>query len=438
MKKKIILSLVALIMSGAAMVKTYAQNEAPGKPQSKPIALTGATIHQGNGEVITNGTLVFDKGIITAIGGSEIAFDRNATEVVDLAGKHIFPGTIAMSSTLGIQEIASVRATLDFAEVGDVNPHVRSLIAYNTDSEVIPTVRSSGVLMAQATPQGGLFSGTSSVFNLDGWNWEDAVLKKDDGIWLNWPSYLVRSYNRTDFTVTVKQNEGRQRVVDLIKSTLVEAKAYHEISSTSPVNLRLASLKGLFDGSQNLYIRANYAKDIIESVKLMKDLGVKKIVICEAEESYKVASFLADEKIPVVLNKIHRLPSRPDDDVFLPYKIPGILHQAGVLVAISYGNDYWGLRNLNYQAGTASGFGAIDPEEALQFVALNPAKILGIDQNVGSLEKGKLATLIVTSGDALDMRSNIVERAFIKGADVNLDDKQRKLYSKYKEKYGQE
>lgn len=438
MKKKIILSLVALIMSGAAMVKTYAQNEAPGKPQSKPIALTGATIHQGNGEVITNGTLVFDKGIITAIGGAEIQYDRDGMEVVDLAGKHIFPGTIAMSSTLGIQEIASVRATLDFAEVGDINPHVRSLIAYNTDSEVIPTVRSSGVLMAQATPQGGLFSGTSSVFNLDGWNWEDAVLKKDDGIWLNWPAYLLRSYNRTDFTITVKRNEGRQKVLDLIKSTMVEARAYHEISNPSPVNLRLASLKGLFDGTQNLYIRANYAKDIIESVKMMKDLGVKKIVICEAEESYKVASFLADEKIPVVLNKIHRLPSRPDDDVFLPYKIPGILHQAGVLVAISYGNDYWGLRNLNYQAGTASGFGAIDPEEALQFVALNPAKILGIDQNVGSLEKGKLATLIVTSGDALDMRSNIIERAFIKGADVNLDDKQWKLYSKYKEKYGQE
>lgn len=438
MKKKIIYSLVALFLSGQTAVTTFAQNEAPGKPQTKPIALIGATIHTGNGAVIDNGTLVFENGVITAVGGTEINIDRNNSEVINLTGKHVFPGTIAMSSTLGIQEIAAVRATLDFAEVGDINPHVRSLIAYNTDSEVIPTVRSSGVLMAQATPQGGLFSGTSSVFNLDGWNWEDAVLKEDDGIWLNWPAYLIRSYNRADFTVTVKRNEGRQKVVNLIKSTLTEAKAYHEISNSSPVNLRLASLKGLFDGSQNLYIRANYAKDIIESVKLMKDLGVKNVVICGAEEAYKVAAFLAEEKVPVVLDRVHRLPSRPDDDVYLPYKIPGILHEAGVLVALSYGNDYWGLRNLNYQAGTAVGFSNISSEEALKFVALNPAKILGIDHQVGTLEKGKLATLIITTGDSMDMRSNVVEKAYIKGAEVNLNDKQRKLFTKYKDKYGQD
>lgn len=438
MKKKIIYPFVALLWVLMPFVRAYAQNEAPGKPQSKPVALTGATIHTGNGQTITDGVIVFDKGVITAVGDAATVYDKNNTEVVNLSGKHIFPGTIAMSTTLGIQEIASVRATLDFAEVGDINPHVRSLIAYSTDSEVIPTVRSSGVLVAQSVPQGGLFSGTSSVFNLDGWNWEDAVLKKDDGVWLNWPPFLARSVNRADFSVTIKRNEGRQAVIDLIKSTLTAAKAYHATQNNSPVNLRLEALGGLFEGTQNLYIRAHYAKDIIESVRLLKDLGVKNVVICGGEEAYKVAAFLAEEKVPVVLNELHRLPSKADDDVYLPYKIPGILHKAGVIVALSYGSEWWRVRNLNYQAGTASGFSNVPAEEALKFITLNPAKILGIEKQVGTLEKGKMATLIVTEGDAMDMRFNKVESAYIKGAVVNLDDKQHKLYTKYKEKYGQE
>jgi hypothetical protein len=419
-------------------VELSAQNPAPASPQQKPIAIIGATLHPVVGPAIPNGILLFDKGVITAIGNASTPFDRTTTEVIDATGKHVYPGTIAMASTVGLQEIASVRATLDFQEVGDLNPHARALIAYNTDSEVIPTLRSSGILVVQATPQGGLLSGTSSVFHTDGWNWEDAVLKKDDGIWLNWPTYISRSFNFQDFSSSLKRNEARQAIIHRLQSFFADAKAYQELVSPQPVNLRLHALKGVFEGSANLYIKANLAKDIVESVKFAQGFGIVKIVVVGAQEADKVKGFLKENNVSVVLNELHRLPDHQDAQVFQPYALPGKLLEAGVKTALSYNNEWWRVRNLNYQAGTAAGFAkTLDREEALKLVTLYPAQILGIDRFAGSLEVGKHATLVVAEGDILDMKTNLVSRAFIKGADVNLDDKQKRLYEKYKKKYQQ-
>lgn len=429
-----LLSLAAIFCLNFA---SYAQNPAPAKPQTKPVILTGATIHLGNGQVIENGVIAFDKGIITQVAASGAAVDRSNAEVIDVKGKHIFPGIISMNTTVGIQEIASVRATLDYNEVGEINPHVRALVAYNTDSEVIPTLRNTGILLSQAVPQGGIISGSSSVFYSDGWNWEDAVLKKDDGIWINWPPFLASSFNYEDFSVSVKRNEKRQEIVDVFRSTFSEAKAYAETLKPNPVNMRLEAMRDLFKGTTNLYIRADYAKDIIESVKFAQEFGLKKIVIVGGDQSNKVTAFLKDNQIPVILNPLHRLPNGTDDDVYLPYELPGILAKAGVKVAITYADEWWRTRNLAFLAGTSSGFSDVTPEQALQFITKNPAEILGVDQYVGTLEKGKQASLVVTTGDMLDMRGNAVQMVFIKGGKVNLDDKQKRLYEKYKEKYGQ-
>lgn len=429
-----LLSLAAIFCLNFA---SYAQNPAPAKPQAKPVILTGATIHLGNGQVIENGVIAFDKGIITQVAASGAAVDRSNAEVIDVKGKHIFPGIISMNTTVGIQEIASVRATLDYNEVGEINPHVRALVAYNTDSEVIPTLRNTGILLSQVVPQGGIISGSSSVFYSDGWNWEDAVLKKDDGIWINWPPFLASSFNYEDFSVSVKRNEKRQEIVDVFRSTFSEAKAYAETLKPNPVNMRLEAMRDLFKGTTNLYIRADYAKDIIESVKFAQEFGLKKIVIVGGDQSNKVTAFLKDNQIPVILNPLHRLPNGTDDDVYLPYELPGILAKAGVKVAITYADEWWRTRNLAFLAGTSSGFSDVTPEQALQFITKNPAEILGVDQYVGTLEKGKQASLVVTTGDMLDMRGNAVQMVFIKGGKVNLDDKQKRLYEKYKEKYGQ-
>lgn len=431
--------LLLFICCMAAVARVGGQNPAAAPPQAKPVALTGATIHPVSGQPVPNGVIVFDKGIITAIGDAATPFDKTKTEIIHVPGKHIYPGTIAMGSTVGLREVASVRATLDHEEVGDLNPNARALIAYNTDSEIIPTLRSSGVLIVQATPQGGLLSGTSSVFHTDGWNWEDAVLMKDDGVWLNWPPYIARSFNYGDFSSSLKRNEIRQEAIDKLKQFFSDAKAYHALSDPQPVNLRLHAMKSVFEGKANLYVRAEQARDIVESVGFAREYGIGRVVIVGGTEAGKVTGFLKENNVPVVLNELHRLPDHQDDEVYEPYSLPGKLLEGGVMTALSYGSETWRVRNLSYQAGTAAGFSDFfSREEALRLVTLYPARILGIDKFAGSLETGKHATLIVTNGDMLDMKTNVVELAFIKGSRVNLDDKQKRLYRKYKEKYGQQ
>ncbi|WP_338869459.1 amidohydrolase family protein [Spirosoma sp. SC4-14] len=428
--KKILTSILTL-----GVLTSYAQNPAPARPQERAIALTGATIHIGNGQVIQNGVVVFDKGVITAVGDGSTP--TAGAEVISVSGKHVYPGLISPASTVGLQEIGAVKATVDKQEIGELNPNVRALIAYNTDSEIIPTIRNNGVLLTQAMPQGGTVSGSSSVMMTDGWNWEDAVLKKDDGIWVNWPSYFARNFNFEDFSVTIQKNAKRAEAISALEATFADAKAYMAIKNPTPTNLKFEAMRGLFSGRQNLYIRADYSKDIIEAVKFAKALAIPKVVIVGGEEAHKVVTFLKENNVPIILSELHRLPNREDEDVYLPYRMPGILHKAGVLVGLSYADGWWRTRNLAFLAGTASGFGIDNHEEALKLITSNNAKILGIDNMVGTVEKGKQATLFVSAGDALDMRSNVIEQAFIQGRKVNLDDRHKRLYKMYKDKYEQ-
>jgi imidazolonepropionase-like amidohydrolase len=412
----------------------FAQNQAAASLQTKAIALTGATIHTANGQVIENGVIVFDKGIITAVGGSGTTYDKANSEIIDLAGKSIYPGLISPANELGLTEIDAVRSTNDMAEVGGINPHVRALIAYNTDSELIPTVRSNGILITQATPQGEIVAGMSSIMQMDGWNWEDAALKKDDGIHINWVGYFKRDFDFNTFTATTKKNDKRDETLREVDKTFNDAIAY---SQAKPVvtNVKMEAMRGLFDGSKILYISADYGKEIIEAIQFAKSKGVKKIVIIGGEESLLAADFLKENNIPVILNATHRLPNSADDDTDISYKLPYLLAQKGVLVGLGYIGLNWRTRNLPFLAGIVAGHG-MDKEDALKLITANNAKILGIDKMVGTLEVGKHATLIVSAGDVLDMRTAKVEHAFIQGRKVDLDDKQKRLYRKYSEKYG--
>ena len=428
--------LLTLIITLTALT-SYGQNPAPAKPQTKTIALMGGTVHVGNGQVIPNGVVLFTNGVITnVVDGTIVRLNLTDVDVIDVSGKHVYPGIISPASTVGLQETGAVRSTVDKQEIGVLNPNVRALIAYNTDSEIIPTIRNNGVLVTQAMPQGGTVSGSSSVMMADGWNWEDAALKKDDGIWLNWPTYFSREFNFEDFSTVIKKSDKRDPAIAALRATFADAKAYAAMTNPTPTNLKLESMRGLFSGKQNLYIRADYAKDLIEAVTFAKDMGVKKFVLVGGEEANRAIPFLKENNVPVILSALHRLPNREDEDVDMPYRMPGILHNAGILVSLSYADEWWRTRNLPFQAGTAAGFGVADREEALKMVTSNTAKILGIDNLVGTLEKGKQATLFVSAGDALDMRTNKVEHVFIQGRKVNLDDRHKRLYNTYKEKYG--
>jgi imidazolonepropionase-like amidohydrolase len=413
----------------------YAQNPAPASPQSKAIALVGATIHVGDGKIIQNGTIVFDKGIITAVGEANTNFNKASTEVINVSGKSVYPGIIAPAALAGLVEISSVRSTADQSETGLFNPNIRSLIAHNTDSEVIPTIRGNGVLIGQTTPEGGIISGTSSVMEYDGWNWEDAALKKDDGIWLNYPTLIARQFSFEEMKAVVKKNEKYIEQKNDLHKFFADALAYAETTNPTAKNAKLEAMRGLFDGSKQLFIRTDNGKEIIESVRLAQQYKIKKIIVVGGEEADLAIDFLKENTIPVIVSTTHRLPNTVDEDVWNPYKLPAKLMKAGILTGMYYTESFWRTRNLPFAAGTSAAFG-MEKEDALKMITSNNAKILGIDKQVGTLEVGKQATIAVSAGDILDMKTNKVEYAFIRGKKIDLDDKQKRLNKKYVDKYG--
>lgn len=408
----------------------------PSKAQSKPVAIIGATIHTGNGQIIENGYISFDKGKITGIGNAVgMNFNSGTTNIINATGKHVYPGFIAANTSLGLIEVESgARGTDDQGDVGEINPHIRSIIAYNTDSKVIPTLRSNGVLMAQPTPSGGLISGQSSVVVLDGWNWEDASYKNDIGIHINWP--VVRTsggfFGQYAAAPTDEPKEAQQKQISELESYFTVAKAYSELSKPAEFNARFDAMKGMFNGSKKLFIHVNTAKDIIMAVNLAKKFNVKPVIV-GGTESYLVTDFLRDNQVPVILIETQTLPDRTEDDVYLPYKLPKLLQDGGVLYSLT-GTGYWRQRNLPFEAGTAVAYG-LTKGQALSMISLNTAKILGIDKTTGSLEKGKDATLFISDGDALDMLGNKVESAFIQGRTISLDNLHKQLYKRYADKY---
>lgn len=432
MKKNIykyILSFALVLVCASA----YAQPEIhPAKKQSKTIKIEGSTVHIGNGEYLKNAAVNFEDGKITYVG--PISGSPVAQEVINAKGKHVYPGFIAPNTNLGLVEFEAVKATLDFVEVGENNAHVRSLIAYNTDSKVINTLRSNGILIAQVAPQRGLISGQSSIVQLDAWNWEDAVLKEDDGLHINWPEMpRWRGQSASD---KKKREEANKEQIQTLISLFREAKAYAEISKKDKVaNARLQAFDGVFDGKKKVFVHVNDAKSIQKAVLKLDELGIKPVIV-GGRDAHLVIDLLKQFAIPVLINQAHALPSRGHDDVYLPYKQASLLYDAGIVAAYGmFGADsFWDQRNLPFMAGTAVAYG-LPYEQGVAYLTLNTAKILGVDKEMGSLEVGKQANLFISDGDALDMVGNAVERAFIQGRDIDLNNWHKQLYHRYKEKY---
>ena len=432
---------ILTLLFAAAGIKAFSQADIiPAKAQDKKIAIMGAKLHIGNGQVIENGYVMFDKGKITGVGDATVAkFDLTGVTVITANGKHVYPGFIAPITNLGLTEFESVKATLDFEEIGNINPHIRALVAYNTDSKVPATLRSNGILMAQVTPQGGTISGSSSVMQLDAWNWEDAAVRKDDAQHMTWPvTPRFRGgfgAGRPGALTPDALQERTQALVNELDGLFAEAKAYADTEKPAVINARLAAMKHLFDGKQKLFITANAQKDIMAAVKFAKKYGITPVIV-GGDEAYLIIPFLKENGIAVVVKQPHALPNNNDDDVNMPYKNAGILANAGVNVVVSI-DGYWQQRNLPFMAGTVAAWG-LDKEKALSTITLNTAKVLGLDKTTGSLEMGKDATLFISAGDALDMKTNNVEKAFIQGRDINLDNLHKQLDRKFSGKYAAE
>ena len=432
--KKLFLNL-SLLTSLAAQ----AQVPVPAAPQTRPVLITGATLHVGNGTSIAGAALAFDKGRLTYAGpASGFTADKAGFETIDASGQHLYPGLILPNSTLGLTEVSAVRATVDEREVGTLNPHVRSVIAYNTDADLLPTVRLNGVLLVQTTPRGGLLSGQSSVMQLDAWNWQDATVRADDGQHLNWPPLVLKLNPNEDQAALEKRQTARVAQLRELEQLLTEAAAYRQLPAAGrPENLRLAALAGIFDGSKTLYLHADYGKEIIESVRFAKRLGAQKVAVVGARDAWMVLDFLKQNDVAVVLSRVHALPRRDADDYDQPYKLPAQLQAAGIRYCLDYEGsmETAGSRNLAFVAGTAVAYG-LTQEQALTAITLSPARILGLDKDYGSLEAGKSATFVLSRGDLLDMRTNAVTRAFIDGRQISLESKQTYLEKKFRGKYG--
>ncbi len=403
----------------------------PATEQSQPIVITNATIHIGNGEVIENGFVIIQDGKITGVHATQEAVGLPAgAKTVDASGKHVYPGLIAANTKLGLTEVDALRQTRDFREVGGLNPNVRSIIAYNTDSRVTPTIRSNGIMLAQIVPEGGRISGTSSIVELDGWNWEDAAYRTDDGIHMTWPN----SFRRSGWWAEpggIEKSKAYDKTINEMRQLFSEAKAYSKGKSATK-NLRLEAMKGLFDGSKKLFIRVNLAKDIISAVKFAQNFGLKPVIV-GGSESHLITDFLKENKISLIINQTHRLPGHEDSDIDQPYKLPKILDEAGIAFCMALPGS-WDVRNLPFEAGTAAAYG-MDKERALRSITLDAAKVLGISDRLGSIEVGKDATIIISEGDILDMKTSNVVEAFIQGKQIDLGNKQKDLFKKFEKKY---
>ena len=415
---------------------SFAQ-QTPAAAQTRPVTIVGATAHIGNGEVIENSVIIFENGKLTTVAEANSTSRNYPGTIIDAGGKHAYPGFIAPNSTLGLVEIDAVPQSDDEDELGEILPHVRSIIAYNAESQVVESMRANGVLIGQITPRGGRISGTSSIVQFDAWNWEDAVLKEDDGIHVNWPNSFRRGRWWRDEDPGIKINEDYQENVMQISDFFKDAKAYLA-GPRDHKNLPFEAMENIFSGDQNVYIHADGEKEIIDILAFKKEQKLDDVVLVGGYDAYKIADQLKAGNVAVLVGRVHETPNLEDQDYDLPYKMAGLLNDKGILVGLETSGDMERMnsRNLPFYAGTVVAFGT-DKEEALKMITSNTAKILGIDSTMGTLEAGKDATLFISEGDALDMRTNKLTKAYVQGRDISLESHQTELAKRYGDKVEQ-
>ncbi len=423
MLSRIIITVAAIAVHVCGSGSADATDEVPGPVQDQPVAFTNAVIHTIVDKPIKRGVIMFEHGRITKIGDSVTPPDN--AKVIDLDGLHVYPSLIEAHSQIGLKEISAVRATRDYAESGSLNPNVKANVSVNPDSEVIPVTRANGVLIAVSAPSGGRVSGMAAVLQLDGWTNEDMTLKAGAALVINWPS---------------PPTSGESPGLKILRRMFKEARAYRQAravdESSQRFDIRYESLGPVLDGDVPLMATAHDAREIQAAVGFAEEQQVK-LIIFGGHDAEHCAELLKEHNIPVVIDSVHRRPTRRHEPYDIAYTLPARLSKAGVKFCISGSDraDTWNSRNLPYHAATAAAHG-LSYEDAMRSVTLFPAQILGIDDRVGSLEVGKDATLIVTDGDPLETPTQIIH-AYVQGRKVQLSSRHTRLYEKYTEKYRQ-
>jgi imidazolonepropionase-like amidohydrolase len=421
--------LCSLLLPAAAL----AHDLVPGTAQSKPVLLRGGDLYTISQGVLSGTDLLFENGKITKL-GKNLAAPAGA-DIVDVRGKRIYPGLIAPATVIGLRDIDMVRATLDDTEVGRIRPEISAHIAYNPDSELIPTVRNHGIAVAQIAPAGSMLRGRSFITNLDGWTKNDSAVRLVDGMFLAWPAVAAPEPAKPKEAKegpSNKQKAEDERIE--LRRAFEDARAYglaKKAGTNAGTDLRWEAMIPVLEKTQPLYVVANDARQIREAVDFAKSQNVRMILVGGAE-AHRAAAQLAEAGIPVILREVLERPLRQDDAYDLAYRLPALLHAAGVKFCLS-NEGSWQVRNLPLQAGQAVAYG-LPQDVALRAITLSTAEILGVDDELGSLDVGKRATLFVQDADPIDNFGAPVERMWIDGREVDLDDRQKRLWEKYRKK----
>lgn len=410
----------------------FAGDEIPGQQQTVPIVLRNAVLYGTPSVVTTPQTLVFENGVITQI-GAEATIPPNA-RVIDCAGKRVYPGFIAPNTTLGLTEVDAVRSTRDMSETGSFNPNVRAETAYNPDSELIPTVRSNGILIVNSVPQGGVIAGQASLMRLDGWTREDIAILPSSAMTLAWPSMEVSSspWGRTPVDEQKKQIAQQVRSIYELFS---QARAYSNAAlagvDTAKRDIRYDAMRGIFEKNLPVMISASTQRQIEAVLDFQKEFQLR-VILVDPWDAPRMLSQLQKAGVGIIIPRVHSLPRREEDPYDAAYSLPKILADNNIPFAFS-DNGAWQQRNLPFMAGTARAFGLTE-QAAVKALTIWPAMMFGIDGKFGSLEVGKSATLFISDGDALDAKSNKLTAAFIDGREIDLSNRHTKLAKKYRER----
>ncbi len=411
----------------------FAHQEIPGEKQKGPIALTNARIYTVTSGVLDHATVVFDNGKITAVGTS-VSIPSNATSI-DCSGKSIYPSFIAPYTTLGLTEIDAARPTNDMAETGDKNPNARAMIAYNPDSEILPTVRSNGILICNSVPQGGDVSGISALMMLDGWTREDCALKSLCALNVNFPSLATVTAPYIHKSADEQRTENDKQIKDLydyFAAAQMYAKAAKNGLADNAKDIRFEAMRPVFDNAFPVMINCGEYKQILAAIDFAKHFHLRAILV-GCDDAERCLSDIKASGFPVIIGRVHSLPRRVDEGYDKSYQLPRLLAQNAIPFAYSDGGS-WQQRNLPFQAGSSVAFG-IPEDDALKALTMYPAQMFGVSDKVGSLEVGKDATLFVSSGDALDELGNNLVLAYVQGRAISLQSKQTRLAEKYRTKF---
>jgi imidazolonepropionase-like amidohydrolase len=431
------------LLSGEVVAQT-SSSQPPSPPgTSGLLAIRDARIVTVSGPTIERGTVVVQNGRILSVGAT-VPIPSGA-EIIDGEGLEVYPGFFDAMSQLGLTEIGAVNATNDLSETGAYNPQIAAATAIHPASDHLPVARVNGITHAIAAPgvptgafgSGPVIGGQASAFSLDGWTIEEMLIERSVGMVVNWPSVAASTFDMSTFSrrarpyAEAKQEQARQ--LHELTTWITNARGYGETRGKAadrvPRDLKLEALAPYVTGSRPWLVNASSERDIKDAVGYFVDTHKLKMVLVGAAEAWKVASLLAEKQVPVVLGPTQALPESDDDPYDATMAAPAALHKAGVTFALSTYNSS-DARNLPYEIGTAVGFG-LPKDVALQAITLAPARIFGLDAEVGSIEPGKLANLVITNGDPLEIRTE-VRHVVIKGVAVPLETRHTRLYEKYR------